>query len=330
MRWTFPVPAGVAVEVRLYLAERSWSHNQPGSRVFDIAIDGVTVAADVDAAAAVGYNTGMVRTAPVTSDGVVDIEFVNQVAEPTVFGIEIVLVDDGPGGTAPGIAKRSYDGTTLGPLEPVGGADGTAWQNLRGAFLVDDMLFYGMSDGSFWRRSFDGATVGLPVRLTPHSDPAWDGVPTSSGTSTYSGVPTTGFATAMASMRAMYYTGGRVFYTRANTNSLFWRWFNPENGLAGSREFTVPGSGTAASLNNLSNTSGLLFLSDGFVYWVRAADGHLVRRALLDNGPGTEQVTTAATASRDLVWGPGNAESVSGPGIDGIDWRTPGAFLRAG
>jgi len=330
MRWTFPVPSGAAVEVRLHLAERTWSHNQPGSRVFDIAIDGATVASGFDAAAAVGYNTGLTLAAPVTSDGAVDIEFIGQVAEPAVFGIEIVLADGGPGGTAPGIAKRSYDGATLGPPEPVGGADGTAWHNLRGAFLVDDVLFYGLSDGSFWRRSFDGSALGPPERLTPDSDPDWDGVPTGSGTSTYSGVPTTGFATAMATMRAMYYADGRVFYTRAGSNSLFWRWFNPENGLAGSREFTVPGSGTTASLNNLSNTSGLLFLSGGFVYWVRAADGHLVRRALLDNGPGTEQVTTATTATRGLVWAPGNAAAVSGPAVDGIDWRTPGAFLRAG
>lgn len=326
LEWSFPVPAGLPVEVRLYLAERTWSHNQPGSRVFDISVDGTVVADDFDAAALVGYNTGMMLSAPVTSDGSVDIQFTRGVSDPAVFGIEIVLVDDGSLGTAPGIVKRSFDGETLGPEVPVGGADGTDWGSLRGAFLVDNWLFYGMADGTFWRRSFDGSTIGLPELLTPHSDPYWDGVPTSSGTSTYDGRPTTGFATAMANMRAMYYTGGRIFYTRAGSNNLFWRWFSPENGLAGSREFSLPGS---FGVNQLSNTSGVLFLADGYVYWSRADTGELVRRPIVDNGPGTEQVTTASNATRSLGWG-GSAEVVSGPTIDGLDWRTPGAFLRAG
>lgn len=325
LRWSFPVPAGLPVEVRLYLAERTWSHSQPGSRVFDIVVDDTVVVADFDAAAQVGYNTGLMVSAPVTSDGVVDIELVRGVSDPSIFGIEIVLIDDGSLGTAPGIVKRSFDGTTLGAEVPVGGADGTDWGDLRGAFLVGDTLFYGMADGTFWRRSYDGVTIGLPELVTPHLDPYWDGVATSSGTSTYDGRPTTGFATAMASMRAMYFTDGRIFYTRAGSNNLYWRWFNPENGLAGSREFSLPG---ATGLNQLSNTSGVLFLSEGYVYWSRADNGQLVRRPIVDNGPGTEQVTTAASATRGLTWG-GPAEVVSGPDLDGVDWRTPGAFLRA-
>ncbi len=325
MHWSFPVPEGLPVEVRLYLAERTWSHNQPGSRVFDIVIDGTVAVDGFDAAAQVGYNTGMMVAVPIISDGMVDIELIREVSDPSIFGIEIMLDDDGSLGTAPGIVKHSFDGTTLGPEVPVGGADGTDWSQLRGAFLVDDMLFYGMSDGSFWRRSYDGVTIGMPELLTPHLDPYWDGVPTGSGTSTYDGRPTTGFATAMASMRAMYFADGRIFYTRAGSNNLYWRWFNPENGLAGSREFSLPGS---TGLNQLSNTSGVLFLSEGYVYWSRADNGQLVRRPIVDNGPGTEQVTTASSATRGLVWG-GPAEVVSGPNIDGVDWRTPGAFLRA-
>lgn len=325
MQWSFPVPEGIPVEVRLYLAERTWSHNEPGSRVFDILVDGEVVADDFDAAALVGYNTGVMVSTTVTSDGSVDIEFVRGVSDPSVFGIEIVRAGDGPVETRPGIVKRSFDGTTVGSVVEVGGADGTAWDQVRGAFLVDDTLFYGMADGTFWRRSFDGSTLGVPEQLTPHSDPYWDGVATGSGSSTYNGRPTNGFATAMASMRAMYYTEGRIFYTRAGSNNLFWRWFNPENGLAGSREFSLAGS---TGLNQLSNTSGVLFVSDGYVYWSRADTGQLVRRPIVDNGPGTEQVTTSFSATRGLAWG-GPAEVVSGPTIDGVDWRTPGAFLRA-
>lgn len=326
MQWSFPVPTGTDLEVRLYFADRCWCTHDPGDRVMDILIDGTLVADDYDVVATAAYNRGTMLASPVTSDGVVDIEFQHVVENPIISGIEIVRDGEGDGEPGPGIGKHLYDGASAGELVEVGGADGTDWGSLRGAFLVDDMLFYGMADGTFWRRSFDGGVVGLPEPLTPHSDPYWDGVPTHSGSSTYDGVPTT-FAANIDDTRSMYYTGGKLFYTRDGANTLFWRWFNPESGLAGSREFTLAGSGSASSLENLSDTSGVLFLSGGHAYWARADDGRLVRRPLADNGPGSEQVTTSGSASRQFAWD-GPAVAVSGPGIDGMDWRTPGAFLR--
>ncbi|QSB15909.1 hypothetical protein JQS43_06135 [Natronosporangium hydrolyticum] len=326
LTWSFPVPAGTDLEVRLYFADRCWCTHQPGDRVMDILIDGVLVADGYDVVDSAAYNRGTMLSYPVTSDGEVEIEFEPVVEAPIVSAIEIVRDQTGDGEPGPGIGKRFYDGDEADELVAVGGADGTQWGELRGAFLVDDVLFYGMADGTFWRRSFDGSVVGLPQPLTPHLDPYWDGVQTHSGSSTYDGEPSS-FAANIASMRGMYYTDGRVFYTRAGQNTLYWRWFNPENGLAGSREFTLAGSGNSGSVNNLSNTSGVLFVADGHVYWSRADDGRLLRRPLLDSGSGSEQVTTAGSASRQYTWD-GSAEVVGGPEVDGVDWRTPGAFLR--
>jgi bifunctional pyridoxal-dependent enzyme with beta-cystathionase and maltose regulon repressor activities len=80
-------------------------------------------------------------------------------------------------------------------------------------------------------------------------------------------------------------------------------------------------------VSEICNRYGVLFVSDGHLYWVRAADGRLIRRPLTELGPGTEQVNTASSASKQFAWG-GNAQAVSGPNIDGVDWRTPGAFVR--
>lgn len=326
MQWTFPVPSGTPVEVRLYFADRCWCTHQPGDRVMDILLDGEPAAVAFDVVEYAGYNRGSMLAFPATSDGSIEIEFQHVVENPIVSGIEIVRDGDPDGPRAPGIGKRSFDGEAAGDLVEVGGADGTDWSALRGAFLVDDQLFYGMADGTFWRRSFEDAVVGMPEQLTPHSDPYWDGVPTHSGNSTYDGVPTT-FMDNLATVRGMYYSGGMLFYTRAGQNTLFWRWFNPESGLAGSREFRLPATGGSGSLNHLGAASGVLFVSGDHVYWSRADDGRLVRRPLVDHGPAQEQVTTAGTASRQFSWG-GAAEAVSGPGIDGVDWRAPGAFLR--
>ncbi|MBV1853103.1 malectin domain-containing carbohydrate-binding protein [Catellatospora tritici] len=308
MTWSFPVATGTPVEVRLSFVARDWVYHLPGDRVFDVSIDGALVANDYDTVAQVGYRVAQTLTFPVTSDGSIDISFAHVAQDPGIEAIEIVRTTSG---TGPGLAKRSYDGvTTAGALTAVGGADGTVWANLRGAFLVDDKLFYGMSNSNMYVRSFDGVNLGPAALLNPHSDPRWDGVPTLSGTSVYTGVKS-GLYGELPNVRSMYYTNGKLYYTIAGSNALFWRWFSPDSGIAGSVRNQINGSGNSSALENLSNNSGVLFVSGGYAWWSRGGtDGRLIKRAF--DG-------TAFT---------GSAVAVSGPGLDGTDWRSPGAFLR--
>ncbi|MDI1465128.1 malectin domain-containing carbohydrate-binding protein [Catellatospora sp. KI3] len=310
MSWSFPVATGTQVEVRLSFVARDWAYHDPGARVFDISIDGVLKADDYDTVAQVGYKVGHTLTFPVTSDGTVNIDFGHVALNPGIEAIEIVRTS---GGTGSGVAKRSYDGTTAGALTPVGGADGTVWANVRGAFLVGNKLFYGMSNGTMYVRSFDGTTFGPAAVLNPHSDPRWDSihVDEKDATSvTYAGVKTALY-TELPNVRSMFYSGGKLFYTIAGQNKLFWRWFSPDSGIAGSQRFEIAGSGTATSLEYLADTSGVLFLSGGNLYWSRGGtDGRLIKRAF--NG-------TAFS---------GTAVAVSGPSLGGVDWRSPGAFIR--
>ncbi|GHJ46418.1 hypothetical protein Cs7R123_37600 [Catellatospora sp. TT07R-123] len=310
MSWSFPVTAGTQVEVRLYFVARDWLYHLPGDRTFDISIDGTLVADDYDTVAQVGYKVGHKLAFPVTSDGTVNIDFTHVVQNPGVEAIEIIRTS---AGTGSGVAKRSYNGTVAGALTAVGGADGTVWANLRGAFLVGNKLFYGMSDSNMYVRTFDGTNFGPATLLNPHSNPYWDTVPVDEKDTTsvtYAGVKTNLY-TELPNVRSMFFLNGKLFYTIAGSNNLFWRWFSPDSGIAGSQRFSIAGSGTTSALENLTNTSGVLFISGGYAYWSRSApDSRLIKRAF------------------DGTAFSGSAVAVSGPAIDGVDWRSPGAFIR--
>ncbi|MEO0816567.1 MAG: putative Ig domain-containing protein [Pseudomonadota bacterium] len=102
---------GDEVEVRLYFAEIFAGIETPendadmdgtpaGNRVFDVAVDGTVPAAfdDIDQFASAGANTGFVRTAVVAvdADGMLDLEFLNGVENPSIKAIEIVVPGDAP------------------------------------------------------------------------------------------------------------------------------------------------------------------------------------------------------------------------------------------
>jgi hypothetical protein len=96
LTYRLPIPAGVAVEVRLYLAEMNEPYFAPGARAFDVVVDGRLVHDDVDVFAEVGARKALVLRVPVVSDGVVDVTLVPAVRESSVKGIELVTAGATP------------------------------------------------------------------------------------------------------------------------------------------------------------------------------------------------------------------------------------------
>ncbi len=104
MKWEFPVTAGTVVDINLLFAETytalpdaDSSGTPAGDRIFDIEIDGVLVFDDIDQYVTAGgaFNTGFALTHRVTSDGLIDIEFLHGAFEnTTVKGIEIIAIND--------------------------------------------------------------------------------------------------------------------------------------------------------------------------------------------------------------------------------------------
>lgn len=92
MQWALPVPAGLDVEVRVFLANGYPGTSSPGQRIFSIELEGQPFVQSIDLAADVGHQVGTMRSAAVTSDGTIDLLFVHEVENPLVNAIEIVEV----------------------------------------------------------------------------------------------------------------------------------------------------------------------------------------------------------------------------------------------
>jgi hypothetical protein len=301
MAWDFPVTAGTSIEVRLYLGNRWPANGVVGKRKFNVDIDGVNKLASFDPVAAVGHDRGMMAAFPITSDGNVDIDFGHVVENPNVFAIEIVSAL--PPSTANAVSVRSYDGNTaVGPTNPVANPDGTAWSTARGAFWVGGTLFYNMNN-VLNRRTFDGTTFGPSTVVDPYHDPFWDTQLTGSGPTgqTYAGV-TSDFYAEIPNVTGIFYRAGRLYYTLAGQGALYYRRFSPDSGGISPNKFAVPG--TTAFAN-----SGGIWVSGTRMYLVNRNTGTLSWLSWNGGAP-----TGAATI-------------VSGPDVDGNDWRAKAVFV---
>jgi len=97
MQWAFDVPISGLYEVRLYLGNGYGGTNDPGERIFDVAIEGSVPdnLDDVDLSSQFGHLVGGVISNTVNvNDGILNIEFLHGVENPLVNGIEIVQLGD--------------------------------------------------------------------------------------------------------------------------------------------------------------------------------------------------------------------------------------------
>ncbi len=99
LRYGVEVPNGDYL-LRLHFAEVYFKAFSPGSRVFDVAVEGNRVLTDFDIYKEVGGNRALIKEIPVTiNDGRVDIEFLHKVENPKLSGFELVEIIDSSGST---------------------------------------------------------------------------------------------------------------------------------------------------------------------------------------------------------------------------------------
>jgi len=205
------------------------------------------------------------------------------------------------------VVKRFYDGLTTSPSStlPTAGID---WSRARGAFMAGGKVVYGWSDGNLYTRTFDGTSFGPAILIDPYNDPVWSTVKHGSGTTgqTYRGVKPN-FYGQLPNVTGMFYSGGRVYYTQAGQQALFYRGMSLDSLIVAPNpdQRTVPGSTGWADVQGM-------FVSGSSLYWASRIDGNLRRIAFIDGAP------------------TGLAKVVSGPLVDGNDWRTQAMFLGPG
>jgi hypothetical protein len=290
MSWDFPTPVGMPLEVRLYFANNCTCTDSPGERTFRVDIDGQTQLPTYDIVAEVGHRVGTMKSFAVTSDGNVDIDFGHLVENPLINGIEIVRTDVGSTSVSNGVQGRDFSGSEVSMPRTID-AGGQAWNSVRGAFMVDDTLYTGWSNGQLLARSFDGSTFGAPVTVNLNG--------------------LTAFANELPNITGMFFdkATGRLYFTMVGQSQLFYRYFTSESRIVGGQRFNGPANVAGIDWRDVNG----MFFAGGRLYFGSAATGELRSVAWANNAP------VDGTLTRH-----------SGPGIDGFDWRSRGTFLFSG
>ncbi|MDN5767701.1 MAG: PKD domain-containing protein [Humibacillus sp.] len=300
MKWSFPVQSGTTVDVRVYLANRCDCTAAVGQRKFDVSVQGATELDDFDIVAAAGKNVGTMRHWSVVSNGTVTIDFGHEVENPLVNAIEIVQTDPAPPAATDG---NILTGRSLNAAGDVGASStidsSIAWSQVRGAFMVNGMLYYGLADGTFNTRSFDGTTLGPVTAVDPYNDPFWSDKQTGSG-QTYRGVVPGLYGSTMSSVTSMFYSGGKIYYTLSGQADMRSRAFTPESGIMGPTENKVDDG------NDWRGTAGA-FVTGSSLYYATKSDGVLHK----------------------IAWGANGATGSSSVVDSSQSWATRGLFLMS-
>jgi len=178
----------------------------------------------------------------------------------------------------------NYDGSTFSHSASL---SGTATAT-RAATMIGGKLLMARANGDFEVADWDGTSLGTPAVVPDLGLSAW--------------------RTDIAYMTGLYYHAGRLYFTRSDSTSLFYRYYTVESGIIGAERFTVSGSVAGLSYANVRGMTK----AGSDLYWVDGTTGDL-RRTSLSNGVPTAGTTVA----------------VSGPALDGRDWRQGPLVLQA-
>jgi hypothetical protein len=187
------------------------------------------------------------------------------------------------------LVRRSFDGAAVTSTSDA--PTGPGWGSSVGAFMVGTNLYIARSDGTLTRQAFDGTGYGDPVTvatadaLVPQTD--WHG-------------------TDVPALTSLFYSKGRIYFTRSGSNLLYNRGFEVEDDIVGQQRFSSP----AVSGISYSTMRGA-FVAGGKLYYSNAT-GQLFRADWTGTGP------------------VGPPSQVSGPGKDAQTWASRAMFVYQG
>jgi hypothetical protein len=183
--------------------------------------------------------------------------------------------------TSPGVLQRRAVGATGAPIGSPSTADATMdWATVRGAFLLDGTVYFGLSDGALYKRTFDPSTgaVGAQQVVDLRDDPE-----------TGERIPF-----AIATMTGMFYDTAthRIYYTVLGDSRLHFRHFTPQGEVVGARRLPANANGVS-----FASAAGMT-LASGRILYGSSTDGAL-RSVSFSGG----QVTgSPAVVSSDGTW----------------------------
>jgi len=148
------------------------------------------------------------------------------------------------GGTQ--LVRKAHTGSKL--TSSTKAPNGPGWGSSVGAFMVNGVLYHAHSNGFVYKQTFDGTNYG-PMSVVNASDQF---------------MPQTDWHTDVKTIRSLFYAGGFIYYTKAGTNALYRRGFEPESDVVGQQRFSTTTSGINwANAKGAFVASGKLYYTDG-------------------------------------------------------------------
>ena len=191
------------------------------------------------------------------------------------------------------LVKHAVTSTSVGG--PASAPAGVDWRSVKGAFMLNGEVYLAMSDGTFVKRRFEGEDWGAPVAVDTQ-----DAI-----------TPLAAWADDIRAMTGMFHDSGRIYFTRAKSTQLFFRYFSPESKVVGAHRYVASASVTGISFDRVSG----MFVAEDRLYWSVARQSEL--RSI--------EWARGAIAGAPVA---GTATVVSGGGVDGNDWgATRSPFL---
>jgi hypothetical protein len=192
------------------------------------------------------------------------------------------------------LVRRAFTGssvTSSSAVTPAGTSQPSpTWNTSVGAFVVNGTLYSATNDGTLSKRSFSGTSYGTASTVS-----TGDGLVAQ--TDWHSGdVP---------SLTSLFYFNGRIYFTKAGQNTLYYRGFETEDDLVGQQRLAATSSATPAI--SWSQVRGA-FVADGKLYYADTL-GRLFRVDFTRTGP------------------TGPSTQVSGTGVDAQNWTSRAMFV---
>jgi hypothetical protein len=185
------------------------------------------------------------------------------------------------------LVRRTFSGTAV--TATANAPAGPGWSTTVGAFMVNGVLYKATSNGVLTKQTFNGTTYGAATTVDTADaivrQAAWHD-------------------TDVPSLTSLFYSNGRIYYTRAGQNVLYNRAFEVEDDIVGQQVFSTPApSGITYSLvRGAFVAGGKFYCSD--------TNGRL----LVTGWNGTAPVG-------------GTLTPVSGPGKDTQKWASRAMFV---
>jgi hypothetical protein len=159
--------------------------------------------------------------------------------------------------TTGALQRRAVDASGVPTGSPTVANSALDWSTIRGAFLLNGILYYGLADGSLQRRTFTRSTgvVGSPRAVNLYDDP-----------DNGQRIPF-----AIGNLTGMFYDPPthRIYYTVFGDGRLYYRYFTPESEVVGAQTFTADAGGVA-----FGAVAGMT-LASGRILYGSSVDGSL-------------------------------------------------------